>query len=221
MRAADDLGGGGDDGGAVAAAGLAGGALDRAADADRGDDGAVGTDDGGAHRRHAGPRSPTLSTHAAPCRRRRAPSRPSRRSSGSTAPTGHDRAQLVGRVERRDAAPAVAVAHVELHALAGRRRAAARARAGPPRPAGSRRRPPGPGRPGERRGRSGRRRRGAPGRAPRGRRPGGGRWPGAGRSRSTSSAERPGPASASGASTTTALSSTPTSLTLCSTSRNF
>ena len=41
------------------------------------------------------------------------------RSSGSAAPIGHDRAQAVGRLERRHADPLLAVADVELHALAG------------------------------------------------------------------------------------------------------
>ena len=90
----------------------------------------------------------------------------------------HDRAQPVGRLERRDADPLVAVAHVELHALAGRVPQRARARAAPPRPGAARRPRPGRGRPGAGRARTGPRRRAAPGRGPRAPRPAGGRWPG-------------------------------------------
>ena len=41
-------------------------------------------------------------------------------SSGSAGTERHDRAQAVGRLERLDADPAIAVAHVQLRALAGR-----------------------------------------------------------------------------------------------------
>ena len=64
--------------------------------------------------------------------RRRSPASPTRlrspdsarpaepRSIGSAAPTGDDRAQPVGRLQRGDAHAGVAVAHVELHRLTGR-----------------------------------------------------------------------------------------------------
>ena len=132
------------DGVAVAAAGLAGRAPDGAADADGGDDVAA------RRRRPArstdatpGSRSSTLSAHGRPSAPASTlPAEP--RSSGSSGADRHDRAQLVGRVERRDAARRrVAVDDVELHRLAGRRPAAARGPAGRPRRAGRPAPPPG------------------------------------------------------------------------------
>ena len=121
-----DAAGRGHDRVGVAGAGLAGGALDRPGHADRGDDSPVGV----AHRRAAPtPRPASRSAHALrpsrrPCRRRSSP-----------APASLPAEPLVERAARRPSARScagrgatratatqtrcVAVAHVELHALAG------------------------------------------------------------------------------------------------------
>ena len=175
-------------------------------------------------RRRAPARSPTPRPPPAPRRSRPSPRRPP--SSAGQHPAGRaaverqrgaerdDRAQAVGRLERRHAHPHVALPHVELHALA--RRVAQPLERGPGRSASGRPRPrPGRGRPGAGRGRSGPRRRAAPGRGPRGRRPGGGRWPWAARWRRPARPAAAGPRLERRRGSATALSSTPTPLTLC------
>ena len=111
--------GGGDDGGAEADAGLAAEPLDGPADADRGEQRRPPSTTGALTDATPASRSSTLSTQPA------GPSSPRQDAAGRAdverqqGALGHDPAQPVGRLQRHDAAPPVALAHEQLHALAG------------------------------------------------------------------------------------------------------
>ena len=208
---------GGDDGGGVQPAGLAGQPLDRPGDRHRGDHPAGRP----AHRaptptrrpararrrsapsRGGGRRPGSVAVNLAPCRPRCSRSGSSQASRtcaaepafiGSVAPTGTVSRSPLGRSAAATQTRCVALAAVELGALAGvvaqLRRAPGRRR-----PAAGPRRPRRPARPAAGRGRSGPACRGRPGGGAPARRPAGGRWGGPGRWPATSSARVAGPAS--------------------------
>ena len=188
--------------------------VDRSGDADRGHDLTVGAEHRRAHRRHARLALLDALDPAVAAGLRRTATRPADpTSSGNSTPSGHDPSQGVRRLQRQHAAPVVAFAHEQLHALAGLVAQAARRTAAPAPPAGSAPPPSDRATPARGRDRSGPRRHAAAARAPRAPPPAGGRSPAASPVACCSSFSERG-ASATARSTWTALSSTPTPVTM-------